>query len=232
MKKAWADWLHYFQLSLKDYGLTLSKKEFSKACNQFFGQDEPVLSEPNLTVFEKRIKSLCSSLQIKISDEAIGQVADLVVSKWREEIKLDQEAIPVLKKLKKTKILGLVTNYDHPRHVRKYLKHYKLDAFFDTVVISGDEGVKKPDPIIFKPLLSKAGLKPSEVAYVGDSQEDMEAANVAGMMSIWINRPDTDHFGKTQDFEHHLKNESMQINNKIQGQWKTILNLRELLSLV
>jgi hypothetical protein len=66
---------------------------------------------------------------------------------------------------------------------------------------------------------------------VGDTHEDMEAANAARMIPIWINRPDMDILGNSQDFEHALKNEPIQINNKTERRWKTISNLRELLLL-
>jgi HAD superfamily hydrolase (TIGR01509 family) len=231
MKKAWADWLHCFHVSLKEYGLTLSKEDFSKACDRFFGKDEPASPEHNLTVFEKRIKSLCYSLEIKLSDGDIGVVADLIADKWQEQVKLDKDAIPVLRKLKESKILGLVSNFDHPRHIRKYLSHYELDDFFEAVAISGDVGVRKPNPDIFKPVLSATGLTSSEVAYVGDTNEDIEAANAAGMMPILINRQDTNTNGNFLDFEDKFQDETQQNVNKTRKQCKTILTLRELLCL-
>ena len=144
MKKAWADWLHNFHESLQAYGLSLSKEDFSKECDRFFGKDEPISSEENLTVFERCIKSLCSALELEICNEDIKAIADFIAGKWQEQIELDQDAIPALTKLKEVKILGLVSNFDHPPHVRKYLSHYGLDNFFSTVIISGDVGLKKP----------------------------------------------------------------------------------------
>ncbi|RKX27296.1 MAG: hypothetical protein DRP45_01405 [Candidatus Zixiibacteriota bacterium] len=229
MKKAWADWLHYFHISLREHGLTLSKEDFSKECDRFFGKDEPALTEQNLTVFEKRIKSLCSSLQIKTSDSDISSIADLIAGKWQEEITLDQDAIPVLRELKEGKKLGLVSNFDHPRHVRKYLSQYGLDHLFETVIISGEVGVKKPDPDIFTPALSATGLTPSEVTYVGDTDEDVEAANAAGMMSILIKRRDKDTDENCLDFENDSRNGTKSDNSQSRKQCKTISTLREIL---
>ena len=44
MKKAWADWLHQFYISLDDLGLTLSEDEFAKECERLFWKAEPALS--------------------------------------------------------------------------------------------------------------------------------------------------------------------------------------------
>lgn len=229
MEKAWAEWLHHFYISLRELGLTLSKEEFSKKCERFFGKDEPAMTEQNLTVFEKRIKSFCSSLEIVISDEDIISIADLIAGKWQEEIKLDQDAIPVLKELKVRKIIGLVSNFDHPRHVRKYLSEYGLDDLFETIVISGEVGVKKPDPDIFKPALSATGLKPDEVVYVGDADVDVEAARAAGMMPVLIRRQNEDTDENCLDFKDDSRNGMKADNSQTGSKCKTIFTLREIL---
>jgi len=229
MQKAWADWLHHFHLSLRARGLRLSEEDFAKQCDRFFGKDEPASTEPNLTVFEKRIKALCSFLGIKLADEDIGRIADLIAHKWQEEIKLDQEAIPVLKKLKEDKILGLISNFDHPRHVRKYISYYGLNGFFKTIIISGDVGVKKPDPGIFEPALSATGLIPADVAYVGDTGEDVEAAKASGMMPILIKRQDRSTDGDCLDFENDSQNRMKEDQNETRKSCMTISALRELL---
>jgi len=228
MQKAWADWLHYFHLSLKTHGLMLSEQDFAKECDRFFGKDEPVSTESKLTVFEKRIKTLCSYLGIKLCDEDIGRIADLIAGKWQEEIKLDPEAIPALQKLKEGKILGLISNFDHPRHARKYISYYGLNGFFETIIISGDVGVKKPDPGIFEPALSATGLIPADVAYVGDTDEDVEAATASGMMPILIKRQDRNTDGNCLDFENDSQNRMQEDSNKTRKSCKTISALREL----
>ncbi|MFC1533171.1 HAD family hydrolase [Thermodesulfobacteriota bacterium] len=226
MEKAWADWLQHFHISLREHGLKLSKEDFSNECDRFFGKDEPTLDEKNLTVFEKRIKSLCSTLEIKICDKDIGNIADLIAGKWQEQIKLDKDAIAVLKELKEHKKLGLVSNFDHPRHVRKHLSKYSLEYLFETVIISGEVGVTKPDPNIFKPALCSTGLTPSEVAYVGDTAEDIEAADAAGMMPILIKRQNAFY---PFDFESDSKKSIKVDYGKNKHQFKAISNLRELL---
>lgn len=218
MKKAWADWLHQFYFSLNNLGLTLSEEEFAKECDRLFWKAEPALAGQNFTVFEKRIKTFCNSLEIEISDESVAHVADLIAAKWQESISLDPAAIPVLKKLRSAgMILGLVSNFDHPRHVRKHLSEYGLYNLFETIIISGEAGVKKPDPDIFRPALSATGLLPDEVVYVGDSEVDVEAAVAAGIMPILISRQDSrgDHSDICQ----------------ARGSYEIISDLKEILSL-
>ena len=229
MKKAWADWLHHFYISLKTHGLTISKQEFSRECSRFWDRSVPVTPARDLTIFEKRILSLCTSLGIEISDGDIGSIADLIAGEWQKEVELDKDAVPVLQKLKENRRLALVSNFDHPRHVRKCLSSYGLGCFFDAVVISGDVGVKKPDPGIFKPALSAANLTPGEVAYVGDTDVDAEAAIAAGMVPILINRQDKGTNEECLDFENVSRNVTKSINGENRGHVRIVTSLREIL---
>ena len=231
MKKAWADWLHQFYISVTDLGLTLSEEEFAKKCDRFFGKAEPSFCEENLTVFEKRIKSFCTSLEIKVCDKDVTSIADLTAGKWQESIKLDQDAVPVLKELKKSKVIGLVSNFDHPPHVHRYLSEYGLDHLFETIIISGEVGVKKPDPDIFKPAFEATGLMPSEVVYVGDADVDVKAANAAGMMPLLIKRQDKDTEENCLDIDNDSPNARISGFSQTKSQCQTISDLREILRL-
>ncbi|MBD3370031.1 HAD-IA family hydrolase [Candidatus Fermentibacteria bacterium] len=190
MKQAWCDWLHFFYESMKGCGLMMQKEDFSKACDLFFGKDEPEMIDAEMTVFEGRIKALSTDLGLDISKNDVTSIADLIVGKWQEQISIDSDAIPTIQQLKRDKIIGLVSNFDHPPHVRRCLSKYGMDSLFDTVVISGEVGVKKPNSRIFKPALKKTNLNAGEVAYVGDTQEDIMAAETAGMVPILIERKD------------------------------------------
>jgi 2-haloacid dehalogenase/putative hydrolase of the HAD superfamily len=48
------------------------------------------------------------------------------------------------------------------------------------VVVSGDEGVIKPDPAIFHIVCERTGLKPHEILFVDDSRANIEAAAELG----------------------------------------------------
>ena len=49
-------------------------------------------------------------------------------------------------------------------------------------------GIKKPDPRIFDSALEQTGMKPKEIVYVGDTEDDTEAARAAGIVPILIQR--------------------------------------------
>ncbi len=188
MKKAWTVWLNTFYSCLSDLGLKMSKKDFSNACDQFFGREEPAVINKDLTLLENRIIDLALAEELEVSINDVISTADIMVESWQKFIEPDPDAVPTLERLNSNFTLGLVSNFDHPRHVRKYLEKYNLDGFFDTIVVSAEVGVKKPDPEIFVRALEETGLDAADIVYVGDTEDDILAAEAANMKPVLIQR--------------------------------------------
>jgi len=59
-----------------------------------------------------------------------------------------------------------------------------LPELFDGVVISGDVGIRKPDPRMYELGAEAIGLKPDACAYVDDLPGNLKPARVLGMTTI------------------------------------------------
>jgi putative hydrolase of the HAD superfamily len=55
---------------------------------------------------------------------------------------------------------------------------------FDGVVISGDEGMHKPEPAIYELGCERVGLTPAECVFVDDLRENCEGAEAVGMTAV------------------------------------------------
>ncbi len=60
---------------------------------------------------------------------------------------------------------------------------------FDTVVVSGEEGVIKPDPAIFHLLTERAGLDPRRTAFIDDSAANIRSAAELGFVTHHFTGP-------------------------------------------
>jgi putative hydrolase of the HAD superfamily len=84
--------------------------------------------------------------------------------------------------------LAAVTNASGG-HQRGKLADLGLADAFDAVVIAGEIGVAKPDPVIFRTACTELGCSPSAVAHVGDKLDaDAMGAKHAGLHGVWLDR--------------------------------------------
>lgn len=187
MDAAWGAWYDAFHRYLSPYGVT--EEQLSACIEGFYEWELPPDDGGRLTMFERRVDLLCRErLGIEVGESDVKDMAAQEIESWSEHVWPDPEAYDVLSTLGRAKALALVSNFDHPPHIHSLLRELDYRRFFETVVISGDVGVQKPDPRIMYIALDALGLRPEETVYIGDSAEDMEAAHAAGMRRILIRR--------------------------------------------
>lgn len=66
---------------------------------------------------------------------------------------------------------------------------YEFFQAFDAMVISGQEGVVKPDPEIFEILCERHGLTPQRSVFIDDSPVNVEAALALGFDALLFESP-------------------------------------------
>ena len=188
MKAAWSDWLDRFFDLMREDGLSISREEFALKCDGFFSRDISAAKPDGYTPFERRIVRIGADLNLIPPIARIRFIATEIANAWQKQITLDPEAVPVLQRLQCNRRLAVVSNFDHPPHIHALLDQLDLRRFFETVIISGEAGVAKPDPGIFRIALGNTELEPGEVVYVGDTDDDVKGARSAGIRPILIHR--------------------------------------------
>lgn len=94
--------------------------------------------------------------------------------------------ITTLEKLKTSNIrLAIITN-GRGQFQLDNIKALGIEKYFDTILISEWEGIKKPDSKIFKRAMKQLNVSTNQSIFVGDHPEnDVKAAQNAGMKGIW-----------------------------------------------
>ena len=102
-------------------------------------------------------------------------------------------AIELLEHLRQDNGIHLITNgFAEVQNVK--IKESGIDRYIDTMTVSEEIGIKKPDPRIFKYALEKAGAKAEDSLMVGDDlQVDVLPAKTVGMRQCFFNRKDITH---------------------------------------
>jgi putative hydrolase of the HAD superfamily len=122
-----------------------------------------------------------------ISDEALRE--DLLVTfSDKASYKLFPEVLGSFERLREAGYrLGLISNFE--RWLEEVLIEERVGEIFDVTVISGIEGIEKPDRAIYEIAIARAGVDPQECVHVGDSiANDLEPAAAVGMKPVMIDR--------------------------------------------
>ena len=83
---------------------------------------------------------------------------------------------------KKYKIGILSDNY---KQLQEFIqKEYRLDKIFDAMVFSNLEGIKKPDPRIFRLAAKRLAVNPEECLFIDDKKKNVDAARMVGMKAF------------------------------------------------
>ena len=232
MSEAWSEWFSVFYNCMKKYGMNkISKDNFANQCEGFFRKAEPSLQNDDLTLYEHRIQAFGIDLGLELEIDEIQYTATCCISAWQRYVTLDPNTKPVLNALKENKKIALISNFDHPPHVNTILSNMSLNEYFDSIIISGSVGYKKPDPLIFSFALQETDLNPNKVVYVGDTIDDVEGALAAKIYPILIQRDDSSLDRMITDYNlnkvsNHSKEQKSTLNNV-----KKISSLLELINL-
>ncbi|MGD2251301.1 MAG: HAD family hydrolase [Anaerolineales bacterium] len=94
----------------------------------------------------------------------------------------------VLKPLSKAGCrLGMISNAGDEANVHRLIDQSQLGPYFEPVLISAAEGIRKPDPRLFETVLRAWELPPQQVCMVGDNLgADILGAQKCGLYTIWL----------------------------------------------
>jgi putative hydrolase of the HAD superfamily len=116
--------------------------------------------------------------QLNLSAESL---AELRHDFWAGD-RLDGELVSLIRGLRPRYQTALLSNFT--AGLRPLLARYNLAAAFDVIVISGEEGIVKPDARIYQVTAARLGTPPSECLFVDDFKENVAGARAAGMQAL------------------------------------------------
>lgn len=106
--------------------------------------------------------------------------------RWKDMLGYEHtETVELLKQLKergKYKLLGL-TNWSHETFPVA-LERFNFLSWFDGIVVSGVEKMKKPDARIYQLTLDRYDVTAENAVFIDDKQENVEAAKKVGIHGI------------------------------------------------
>ena len=136
-----------------------------------------------------RTKAFLADLGALLDDDLVAVLERRRSTRLRTSWRLFEDTLPCLDWLRAAGLkLAAVTNASGS-HQRTKLERLGISRFFDTVLIAGELGAAKPDPVIFHTACALMDVAPEETLHVGDLLEaDAVGARDAGLHGVWLNR--------------------------------------------
>lgn len=124
-----------------------------------------------------------------------GALAREFASSRRKLQRLMPDAKETLARLKPGFKIGLLTN-GAPDLQREKIAASGLASFFDAIAVSGELGIGKPKPGIFRILLDELGSGPENAMMIGNSlaRDITGAQNARIAHSVWLKVPGSEEF--------------------------------------
>lgn len=129
---------------------------------------------------------------LKLSRREI-QAGD-VIDAWNAMLKgIPERRMDWLREMKKHHRMAVFSNTNdlHIAWVRSYLKRAHPDCdfereFFENIFYSHQLGCRKPETECFEKVLNELGWKPKDTVFIDDTEENVKAADQAGMTGIQL----------------------------------------------
>ena len=114
--------------------------------------------------------------------ELSGETPEAIRASWGQLVNIDTEVVALLAKLKETHRIGLCSNAIASSFWQIVVEHH-LAPLFDSIVVSSEVHLIKPDPRIYTLTLDKLGTAAKDTIFFDDRKVNVDAAAALGIES-------------------------------------------------
>ena len=176
--------------SLKQSGFTLEEERFKQSHREAAVRHLEVCKQDGRETHNRFWISLAlesHGYEVLPDDSRIAYAVDAYFTAFYDYCRLIPGTKEMLGKVKPTYRLGMLSNFTHGPAARKIIGQLGLAPLFDVILISGELGFRKPNPLVFQKLCGHLGVLETQIMYVGDDAEpDILGALNAGIQPVWV----------------------------------------------
>jgi putative hydrolase of the HAD superfamily len=182
-------------------GIDLSRNElrdlyFARMKEQMRASTEPFPEYDTVdiwrTILQDRRTDYTRNLAEAKLQEMPGMLAQMFRGISRKRLQLYPSVLEVLGKLRTRFPMAIVTDAQSA-YAMGELNQVGLTPYFQSIIVSGDYGYRKPDPRLFQKALDAMGVAAAETLFIGnDMYRDIHGAQQAGMQTLMFNSPQGD----------------------------------------
>jgi len=177
---------------LQGDGLTIDTGEFqaefhAKLIEYYQERDTEFIEYSTLYVLRSLLEKIgYSQVSDRILRQALADFYEVTQYHWT----IEDDTLATLNTLKRMDYrMGMISNAGDDTDVQDLVDKAGIRSYFESIITSAAEGIRKPNPRIFQILLDHWNIPASRTVMVGDTLgADILGARNAGIFSVWITR--------------------------------------------
>ena len=193
-------------VNCKGYSMDASKKKLYRAlfdegfavAEDRFMQAYAVAHEKYRKVRYEQLKEVTNAVwvsealsslgfQVTHDDARVQAALNVFFQDFIDSLELRQGAEKLLRQAQAQCKVGLISNFTYAPVIYSSLRQLRISQYFNAVVVSEENGWRKPNGTIFKDALSTLQVLADEAVFIGDSPiEDIKGAKQAGLRTIFV----------------------------------------------
>ena len=119
-------------------------------------------------------------------DLSVKEVIDLLIQGYE----VNPRVVEIVKNIRKKGYKTCICSNNFPARINGLQKRFGFLDDFDVVTVSYQVGATKPSELIFKDLVRKAGVKPEEIVFADDNDNNLAGAKKIGINVFFYERLD------------------------------------------
>lgn len=151
---------------------------------------DPVAMEAQIFESELMARAMIGEVSVAEMWRDVGEMlgldaeqAQALQTDFFQGDRLNEELLDFARSLQPHYKLAILSNaWDNAREV--FTDVFGLDEVFETMIISAEVGLAKPDPRIYHLALARVGVQPAEAVFLDDMPENVEAARDVGLRAV------------------------------------------------
>jgi len=125
--------------------------------------------------------------KVTADDYRIKAALNVFFKDYVDTLELRAGAKKLIKQAAQQCKVALISNFTHAPVIYSSLMKTGINMFFNAVVVSEENGWRKPSSHIFQDALNKLQVQANHAVYIGDSPiEDIKGAKQAGLKTVFV----------------------------------------------
>ncbi|MCL2642973.1 MAG: HAD family hydrolase [Candidatus Bathyarchaeota archaeon] len=125
--------------------------------------------------------------KVDLEDGRIKAALNVFFNDFIDSLRLRMGAVELFEQAVAQGKVGLLSNFTYAPVVYFSLNRLGVRRYFDTIVVSEEQGWRKPSLHIFRDILERMQVKAEETLFIGDSPlEDIKGAKEAGLRTVFV----------------------------------------------